>query len=147
MKLGQQIREIRLEKNLSQRALGEKAGMSQQQIAQYESGKRLPKPSSIIKIADALNVDLSVFTTLYQNEIMGYSSQAVNAGQQLLDNCISAVKESAHYAVERGNEVLREIKETQLMDNFRSLNSEGQNKAIEHVEMLTKIPEYQKKED
>lgn len=36
-------------------------------------------------------------------------------------------------------------KEENIITNFRHLNDKGQDKAIEQVEMLTKIPEYQKK--
>ena len=32
-------------------------------------------------------------------------------------------------------------------ETYRLLNNEGQNKAIEYIEMLTKIPEYQRKEE
>lgn len=34
--------------------------------------------------------------------------------------------------------------ELDLLINFRNLNSKGQNKALEQIEMLTKIPEYRK---
>ena len=38
-------------------------------------------------------------------------------------------------------------KEKELLGNYRKLNTPGQEKAIEQVEMLTKIPEYQAEKD
>ena len=35
----------------------------------------------------------------------------------------------------------------EMLNKYFQLNGTGQNKAIEHVELLTKIPEYQKNPD
>ena len=34
-----------------------------------------------------------------------------------------------------------------LVENFSKLNEDGQEEAVRQVEMLTKIPEYQRKND
>lgn len=54
--IGDQIKKYRKLAKLSQRELGNKIGMSQQQIAQYESGKRIPKIETINNIAGALGI-------------------------------------------------------------------------------------------
>lgn len=59
MSVGEQIKKCRNENKLSQKELGEKLGVSQAMIAQYESGKRLPKLETIQKIAEALGVPLN----------------------------------------------------------------------------------------
>ncbi len=56
MTTGERIKKIRQEKGLLQRELGEKIGVSQQMIGQWENGKSNPKIETIRKIADALNV-------------------------------------------------------------------------------------------
>ena len=56
MTTGERIKKIRQEKGLLQRELGEKIGVSQQMIGQWENGKSNPKIETIQKIADALNV-------------------------------------------------------------------------------------------
>lgn len=56
MTIGEQIKKYRKEAGLTQKQLGEKLGISQQQIAQYESGKRVPKIDTINNIAGALNM-------------------------------------------------------------------------------------------
>lgn len=53
------------------------------------------------------------------------------------------------YSFEMASDVLEKRinqKEIKLLDNYRQLNDNGQDKAIEQVELLTKIPEYQKEE-
>ena len=62
MTIGENIRRIRLERNLTQRQLGEMVGASEAYIRAYESGRRNPKPSSLEKIADALSVNPEVLS-------------------------------------------------------------------------------------
>lgn len=56
MDIGNKIRQVRKEKGLTQKELGFLAGMSYQQIGQYENGKRTPKLETIDKIAQALKI-------------------------------------------------------------------------------------------
>lgn len=58
MNIGDSIRKYRKKARLSQRELGERLGVSQQHIAQYENGKRTPKYDTIKKISSALNVSV-----------------------------------------------------------------------------------------
>ena len=60
MTVGENIRRIRQERNLTQRQLGEMVGVSEAYIRTYESGRRNPKPSSLEKIADAISVNPEV---------------------------------------------------------------------------------------
>ena len=56
MTLGENIRAFRKKRGLTQRELGSLigTGMSQQQLAQYEKGIRIPKADTLQLIADAL---------------------------------------------------------------------------------------------
>lgn len=56
MNIGEQIKKYRKEAGLSQKELGQKLGVSQQHIAQYENGKRIPKIETINNIAGALQI-------------------------------------------------------------------------------------------
>lgn len=58
MGIGEQIRKYRKEAGLSQIELGKRLGVSQQQIAQYENGKRTPKIETINNIACALDIGI-----------------------------------------------------------------------------------------
>ena len=54
MVLSKRIKELRLEKGLTQTQLAEKAGINQSMIARWERGEREPFASAVLKLADAL---------------------------------------------------------------------------------------------
>ncbi len=53
------LAEIRVKRKLSQRALAEKANMSQTYLCNVETGKADPSLSTLRRLADALNVTVS----------------------------------------------------------------------------------------
>jgi transcriptional regulator with XRE-family HTH domain len=56
-----QIKRIRMQKGISQIELSLRADLSQSFLANLEKGKKLPSVMTIIKIADALEVDPKEF--------------------------------------------------------------------------------------
>lgn len=57
MELGEVIKKARLERNLTQQALGEMVGVQKSAIAKYENGRVVNiKRSTLQKIANALNI-------------------------------------------------------------------------------------------
>lgn len=61
-KFGEKLKELREERNLSQKELGDKmGGITQQTIAQYEKKKAVPKFETVSKIADALEINPNIF--------------------------------------------------------------------------------------
>ncbi len=62
MTVGENIRRIRQERNLTQKQLGELVGASEAYIRAYESGRRNPKPKSLEILARALAVNVEVLT-------------------------------------------------------------------------------------
>lgn len=124
MNIGEQIRKYRKEAGLSQKELGQKLGVSQQHIAQYESVKRIPKLETINKIADALDIPVS----------------------ELIDPTVLQLSKDVIDLFSGSNTLNLDIKGTKINELFSELNDIGQDKAIEQVELLTKIPEYRKEE-
>ncbi len=61
MTVGEKIRTFRNIRELSQKALGEFAGMNEVTIRKYEAGDRNPKPDQLLKIANALGISINVF--------------------------------------------------------------------------------------
>lgn len=121
MNIGENIRRIRKEKNMTQKELGEKlGGISQQQIGQWENGNKYPKLETVRKIAAALHVTIG----------------------ELNPDWFKFSK----YEIENDFKNELSLSELSLLQDFRLLNNCGQDKAIEQVEMLTKIPEYRKEE-
>lgn len=57
--IGKNIRRIRKSKDLTMKELGNKIGISEQGIGNYERGDRDTSTEILIKIAEALNVDVS----------------------------------------------------------------------------------------
>ena len=60
MSVGENIKRIRKERHLSQRELGEKLGISQQMVGQYENNPTPPKLETVQKIATALDVPVYI---------------------------------------------------------------------------------------
>lgn len=64
LNIGEKIKEARKKAKLSQRELGERLGVSQAMIGQYESGKRNPKIEQLQRLASALKCDISEFLSV-----------------------------------------------------------------------------------
>lgn len=136
MSIGENIRRIRKDKKLTQKELGEKLkGISQQQIGQWENGNKIPKLETIRKIADALEVGLW---------------EIIELDQMDLDTRIQEIKKMVSLLTPEGLEEFDRLVtealdlEKPLLERYRQLNQTGQEKAIDQVELLTKIPEYRK---
>ncbi|MDB2176080.1 helix-turn-helix domain-containing protein [Blautia wexlerae] len=124
MDIDEHIKNIRRKNGLTQKELAQKTGLSIASIQGYEQGKYKPKIEQLKKIATALNVsiyDLVQFTT----------------GPNCTDRELKIALANDSKSVQR-------LLEDRIIYAYKKLNSEGQDKAIELVELLTKIPEYQK---
>ncbi len=126
MKIGERIKEARKEAHFTQKALGEKLGVSAAMIAQYENGTRTPKINTLVRIADALGVS---FASLFDNTTWDIPIEDIG---------------ELKIALQSDSKSIYELKEKNIITHFRKLNKSGQDKAIEQVELLTKIPEYRK---
>ena len=58
--IGAKIKESRIEKGLTQKAFAEMLNMSPQQLGLYEKGAHIPRAETIQRIADALDLPVSV---------------------------------------------------------------------------------------
>lgn len=58
MTVAERIKAARKSLGITQKTLGERLGVTQATIQQYESGKRKPKTETLIRIAKALNIQL-----------------------------------------------------------------------------------------
>lgn len=157
MPTGSKIKEIRLQKQLTQKQLGDKCGMYESQIRKYETGKANPKIETLQKIADALEVSVSdllldddyidieeiindpqflsrLSNYLTNNQISAQDKE--NLMNVILSNGSSAVQSHISYAAIAQKDLLNFY--------FDDLNIKGKDKALEQVEMLTKIPDYRK---
>lgn len=123
MSIGEQIRKYRIEMGLSQKELGEKLGVSQAMIAQYENGKRKPKLETQREISYAIGIPLSKLN----EKLPYYVDNDTKEGNELL------VK----------NIIADGIK-MNIITAFNKLNYIGQKEAEKRVTELTEIPRYTK---
>lgn len=130
MTVGEKIREKRLEKGLTQKALGELAGIAEPTIRRYETGKLNPKMETIKKIADGLKIT--------PFDLIGPEWFDLQAGPEKLAElrgqvgALQAVKAAYGEAA------------SDLVATFSELNETGQKKALDYVSDLAEQPKYQK---
>lgn len=147
MTIGERIRELRQQKGLTQKQLGDKCEMADSAIRRYESDRGNPTLDTLKRIAEALEV--STFSLLDSTE---YCEQSIIND---LD------KRFAHWVQKRfdsPNEfynalfsekvqlaLLRDDLDKRLIDAYGRLNSDGKVKAVERIEELTEVLKYQVK--
>ena len=128
MKIGEQIRTIRKHLGLTQKELGQLSQTSESTIKQYESGARQPRLEQLQKIAYAFGGSVEDIFELEKPINLS------TGGQAIIQMSVAGLEHIWN-------------KEKRIVNEFNKLNEEGKDKAIEHVEMLAKIPEYRKEED
>lgn len=172
--VGERIRTIRKKKGMTQSELGSKCGLSDSAIRRYELGGANPKIETIEKIAAGLDVDIQ---ELYQKKIVikvrKSDTQTKDKETIIIDT--RGVENHPYEKFRRGEKLTPEEEEelqlyfdetikalpnifkefgNKLKEHYQLLNEKGQQRAkeqldrtLEQIEMLTKIPEYQRKEE
>lgn len=130
MTTGERIKQARKRAGLTQKQLGEKLGITFQSVAQWETGKRIPKVESLQKIADALNMD--VYT------LMGARIETYEDGSQIVfdDNVTDEEKLNYHFDPESRLKTLLSL--------YNKLNSPGQDRVIQFAAALLSTEGYAK---
>ncbi len=117
MNIGQRIKTLRENNQLTQAALGKAIGVNKATVNRYETGVLDIKRTIAIKLAEALNT-----TPAY---LMGWEDEYGN--NKLIKN-ITVENLSAD--------------ENELLNNYRKLNTPGKEKANEYVSDLITIEKY-----
>lgn len=136
MTTGERIRQARKVRNWTQKKLGEESGIAEPTIRRYELGKLNPKFETLQRIANALQVPVAAL--MDQTAASAYQSGYDMATDihDYYDNLTNELWKEYGYT---GSEI-----EAKLIKTFSQLNDEGQAKAVERVEELTKIHKYKK---
>ena len=127
---------IRKKLSITQLELAKKAGLSCSTIQRYESGKTVPDFASLLKIAsvlpDATLIELAKLKSEYKQITNSEMRKNLNNMiiQMQLDN-----NKSEEYA-----KCL-----VTISAHLSALNETGMEKAVEAVEILTKVPDYTKR--
>lgn len=81
--IGENIKTVRKEQNLSQQQVAERSGMSNTMISEYERGNKIPNLVTTAKIASALNV--SIDRLYYGDENNTFISSAPDEGRKIVN--------------------------------------------------------------
>lgn len=154
MTIGEMIRILRKDKGLTQKELGQLCGINESQIRRYELGlnNSNPKAETLKKIADALvefdndmNYEIleQMFHAAAENEeqsksidiMLQFISKKLLEKNPDFSSAISNIRINQNDVVAYNHRI--------LIEKYESLNAFGQIKAMEHLDMLAKIPEYQ----
>lgn len=129
MDIGKKIKQARSSAGLTQAQLGDLLGVSGSMIGQWETNVRKPKPETLLRLSDALDI---TFGDFFPEDVL----EGIKAG------------------FERGMEEEQEqwklsgytfdLIENLLIESFWHLNEEGKRKALEYVEDIADNPKYQR---
>ena len=118
-------------------------------IAQLENSSAMPKIDTLQKIADALNIPLTylLYGSIISPDLEVYlntndKESTLSELTNLQDHASDHMHRITKYALLL-TEFENKQKLAQLINLFDKLNTDGKNKALDQLEMLTKIPEYQ----
>ena len=134
VKIGEAIRNQRKNQGLTLNELGQRMGISGSLVGQYERGVVNPKYETIIRFADALNVE--------PREILGNAFMDVVSPE--VERLAHSVDDTTDIRLYLSGRVVPVTIQERLNEAFSELNKEGQKVAVERVKELTQIPKYQK---
>ena len=109
-------------------------GISGSLVGQYERGVVNPKYETIIRFADALNIE--------PREILGNAFTDVINPE--VDRLARSMDDTTDIRIYFSGRVVPVTIQERLNEAFSELNKEGQKVAVERVKELTQIPKYQK---
>ena len=97
MSIGKRIKEIRLEKGMTQKELAEKCGMFDSALRRIENGKQNPKIETIERIIEALNIP---FTDIIDDDELRLSvNKHFKETEQILDAVENFFSQDTKYAL------------------------------------------------
>ena len=173
MSVSENIKNLRKQRNMTQKQLAAQTGLAVITIQQYEAGKYVPKIEALKKIAVALECEVSdidesiIVIPLPKYELTPErlekarldaeaekliqkksSDENITADEQKkIDDYIERIKNSFARLPERTKEIknkIDKIGENILLADYRELNTDGQAEARKRVSELTEIPRYTK---
>lgn len=133
MTTGERIRAARKKAKLTQDQLSMRSGIAAPTIRSYESGRLNPKIETLSKLAKALEVDT--------NTLLGDTELLILTG---LDT-IKQGQKNGWEPIDIFKNLEPEQLEKRMEEAYYSLSDEGKRVAVERVEELAQLPQYQKK--
>lgn len=149
MSIAENIKHIRKLKGMTQKQLAEKSGLAVITIQQYEAGKYEPKNNSLYKLRKALDCNINELIEMPFDLMPSIPNPIIINDLNELDKLPEKIKQ-LKLELEAEKEVSNDKNialKKYLLLQFDELNDKGKNKLTNYAEDLTKIPEYQKKDE
>lgn len=139
------------EKGITLTELTRRIGVNKSNVTYWKRGSE-PKSSTLQKIATALDVSvIELMTGELQAKYDDLEDLSDTVKQDMIDNAESPEEYEAAIKTKRSDiqtkmllDNIQKEKRHKLNSAFYQLNEKGQQVAIERIEELTKIPDYQK---
>ena len=159
MTIGDKIKNIRIQKNITQKELADALGIAPNSLYRYENNMREPKAEMLGRIAGALNCPVArLVGTDYVSPDMAdkvagmiklyMGTEAPDFQNELFDILVNMPTEGWKKLTQAAENLSIEQKAfDELLSAFAKLNSEGRAEAIKRVEELTQIPKYTTPDD
>ncbi len=144
MTFGENIKRIRKEKGMSQQDLGNKLGVTQQTVAQYEKIKETPKLETVRRIANALDIYISDL----------HPDWSKFTKEEYIDDWFGGIKKTYDEDTKRailwyyesaGDTEKDAI--AKILASLRALNETGKLEAVKRISELEEIKKYCNKSD
>ena len=139
MTTGQRIKEARKKAKLTQKELAGMLGIAYQTLAQWENDLRNPKYETLQRIAKELKVSVVSLMDKPAADVYEAGFMDGSEAEEWQNHVIDELWKQDGYT---GSDI-----EVQLISAFSRLNSKGQQKAVESVEIIAGNPDYQKEKD
>lgn len=163
MTIGERIKAARKQAGMTQQELAEKLNISYVGISQWESGRRNPKESTLVRIAEVLDVPVAYLTGSHLMST-GEIADFVNRAWPRVDDYLKTLREDGGDTaeIERWERVCVDLngiraqineerqveqvtlteQESHLLDIFRGLNYKGRQKVLAILNDYAKIKDY-----
>lgn len=155
MTTGGRIKEARKYRNLTQKELAAKLGISYQALAQWENDLRNPKQETLKKIGNALKIDWTYFTDW---EVRPDTVSAADGSYAEIEHQWEIVNNKISERAANINRLASTLKmhlisfteedfssvESLVLLFLTKLNDTGQQEALKRIQELTEIPRYQR---
>ena len=151
MTIGERIKFVRKQAGMTQQELADRLETSYVGISLWESGKRKPKPESLMRIAEVLDIPATYFTENghiseqeYQATVQQHSEGAQEEVERWERVCEELHKLHDDVVAEMRIGREKQSKHTdELLQIYEQLNAKGKRKLMAWAKDFSKIPEYQ----
>ena len=152
--IGERIRHRRKELGMTQKQLADKLGVRYQTVQAWELNARNPKPETVKKFAEALDVSANwliygegnpdQISLLDLDAFEGELKKAVRKGNGAVELSESSAKKILDGLQNILDDSLEDADWQELFRLYQGLNREGQRVALERLDELAQLPKYQR---